>query len=67
VITRVGPLPGEIPGLPVDFSYTSSRQIANVAPLRALADRQPDIWHRLFDGNTAGDLDGPSEQYGRAG
>jgi hypothetical protein len=56
-----------VPGLPVDFSYQTTRQIATVAPLRPAADHQPDIWHRLFDGETAGDLDGPGEQYSRAG
>ena len=66
VVARVGPLPGEIPGLPVDFRYRPIRQLVPTPPQLAVTS-EPDNWRRLFDGDSAGDFDGPGEQYGRAG
>jgi len=59
-------LPGEIPGLPVDFSHRPTRQVAP-APPRPAVTSKPDVWLRLFDGDPAVDFDEVGEQYGRAG
>jgi hypothetical protein len=66
VVERVGPLPGEIPGLPVDFCYRPIRRLVPTPPRRAV-EGKPDNWRRLFDGDSTADFGGPGEQYGRAG
>ncbi len=53
IVAKVGPLPGEVPGLPVDFEYHHSGDV-HVPAARVVAVRPVGTWDTLFrDGRSA--------------